>query len=400
MPAHQSKGSLFVIFTTVFMDLVGFGMVIPLIGIYAKHYGAHGWMLAAVGASYSAMQFVFAPVWGRLSDQFGRRPILLVSLAGSTVSYLLFGLAGSLWMLLASRLFAGMFAANVSAAMAYIADVTTRENRARGMALIGAAFGIGFTLGPPLGGIASARLGLAAPGLVASAICGLNFLVALVRLTESLPRELRRQAGHRSLSPIDFHHLSRAWKHELLWGLIAIFMLISYGFSSMEQPFSLLIQDRLNLDTTEAGYRAGLIFMCLGLTSGLVQGGFVRRLGPRFGEKRLLVAGLSLYVFAAPLFPYLPSYGLFFVGAVLIGIANGLVNPNLTALISRCAAADEQGTVLGLAQGFGSLGRVLGPLAGLIAFDWHSGSPFVMAGALYAGLLFFSLWLFGSARRA
>lgn len=151
-----------VIFATVFLDLVGFGMIIPLVGIYGREYGASGFELAVLGSIYSVMQFFFSPVWGRLSDRVGRRPILLLSLLGSTLSYFLFAAANTLPLIILSRALAGIFAANISTAQAYIADVTSREDRAKGMGLIGAAFGIGFTLGPPIGGISTRELGMAA----------------------------------------------------------------------------------------------------------------------------------------------------------------------------------------------------------------------------------------------
>src|SRR3954447_4701824 len=181
------KPSLLVIFLTVFIDLIGFGIVLPLLPIYSRNFGASGLMIGVIMASFSLMQFFFAPLWGRLSDRIGRRPVLLISLAGSTLSYLIFGLAPNYSWLLIARAFGGVFAANISTAQAYIADVTTPADRAKGMGLIGAAFGIGFTLGPPLGGIASAQLGLGAPGFIAAGICGLNFLLAIFRLPESLP---------------------------------------------------------------------------------------------------------------------------------------------------------------------------------------------------------------------
>src|SRR5689334_11256831 len=156
MEQKKKSSPLFIIFTTVLVDLIGFGMVIPLIGLYGRHYGASSLQLSVLGGIFSLMSFLFAPFWGSLSDQFGRRPIIIMSLLGSTASYVIFGLAPNYWWLLISRAVGGIFAANISAAQAYIADVTSTEDRAKGMGLIGAAFGIGFTLGPPVGGIAAA----------------------------------------------------------------------------------------------------------------------------------------------------------------------------------------------------------------------------------------------------
>src|ERR1700722_14214735 len=194
----RKQSPLFIIFTTVLIDLVGFGMVIPLISLYGRHYGASGLQLPILGGIYSLMQFFFAPLWGSLSDRVGRRPILLLSLTGSTLSYLIFGLAPNYTWLLLARAFGGIFAANISTAQAYIADVTTPADRAKGMGLIGAAFGIGFTLGPPIGGIAAAKVGLWAPGLFAALVCGLNLIFAVFKLPESLARDLRSKSRKRT----------------------------------------------------------------------------------------------------------------------------------------------------------------------------------------------------------
>ena len=185
------KPSLLIIFLTVFIDLIGFGIVLPLLPTYAEQYGAEGFTIGAIIGSYSLMQFFFAPFWGRLSDRLGRRPVILLSTAGSVVAYGLFGLSASytgqtgLWILLGSRMFAGFCGANVSVASAYIADITSAENRSKGMGLIGMAFGLGFVLGPAIGGLSYTYLGLAGPGLVASVICAVNFVLACVLLSES-----------------------------------------------------------------------------------------------------------------------------------------------------------------------------------------------------------------------
>src|SRR4051812_14088986 len=265
--ARNQRSPLFIIFTTVLIDLIGFGMVIPLISLYGRHYGADGLQLAILGGIYSLMQFFFAPIWGSISDRVGRRPIILLSLAGSTLSYVIFGLAPSFTWLLIARAFGGIFAANISTAQAYIADVTTPADRAKGMGLIGAAFGIGFTLGPPLGGIASAKLGLAAPGLIAAAICGLNFFLAIFRLPESLSSELRRKRtqAEQTFRRNWFAHLYEAFQNPNLGFLLVTFFFVTFAFSTMEQTFSLLLQSKFQLQTGAAGLKTGLILMAGGL---------------------------------------------------------------------------------------------------------------------------------------
>lgn len=381
------KSPLFVIFTTVLVDLIGFGMIIPLVGLYGKHFGADGIELAILGAAFSVMQFLFTPFWGALSDRVGRRPILLMSLAGSTLSYLLFAFAPSLAWLIASRAFAGLFAANISTAQAYIADVTTPQERSKGMGLIGAAFGIGFTLGPPLGGIASAKLGLAAPGLIAGAICGLNLLLAVMRLPESLPVERRRKAARRTLAPLQWDRLTEAARHPELGFLLFAYFAFVFAFSNMEQTFSLLFQERFGLETGMAGYRTGMVLMFSGLMGAAIQGGLIRKLVPRFGERKLLLAGLAINAVTMAFFPYLPSYAAYFPFALLMAFGTGLINPTLSGLISRSAGEDEQGRVLGISQGLGSLARALGPFCGLLTFQILASLPYLIASAISVALL-------------
>ncbi|MFZ9596668.1 MAG: MFS transporter, partial [Bdellovibrionia bacterium] len=325
----KANSPLIVVFTTVLVDLVGFGMVIPLVGLYGKHYGASGLQLPILGGIYSLMQFFFSPLWGALSDRLGRRPILLMSLLGSTLSYVIFAFAPSFHWLLVARAFGGVFAANISAAQAYIADVTRPEERAKGMGLLGAAFGIGFTLGPPLGGIASARFGLAAPGLIAAGICGLNFLLALVRLPESLSPEIRAKnqtQTRRGLYPLSIQKLSEAMKHPELGSLLLTFFFVTFAFSTMEQTFSLLFQHKFHLETGEAGYKTGLILMVSGMLGAFIQGGLIRKLAPRYGERMLLVVGLFFNVVSLGLFPYCPTYPLYFLMVLPLSLGTALVN--------------------------------------------------------------------------
>lgn len=404
--ARSSKSPLFIIFTTVFIDLIGFGMVIPLIGLYGRHFGADGLELPILGAIYSLMQFFFAPFWGSLSDRIGRRPVLLISLTGSTLAYLMFGLASSYTWLLLGRAFGGICAANISTAQAYIADITTPKDRAKGMGLIGAAFGIGFTLGPPLGGIAAAKIGIAAPGLIASAICGLNLIFAFFRLPESLPPSARRDSGKEKgnekakASPIwatfgslgkTVRQLSSLSNYPNLAFYLMTFFFVTFAFSTMEQTFSLLFQAKFNLETGDAGYKTGLVLMTSGLLGAVIQGGMIRSLVQRYGEKKLLVAGLMFNALMMGLFPYTPTYGLYFLMAVPIAIGSGLINPSLSALISKSVGSQEQGSTMGLSQGLGSLARAIGPFFGLYTFAIQPEIPYLVASFVTFMLIFFTL---------
>lgn len=379
--AQTGRSPLFVIFTTVFLDLVGFGIIIPLVGIYGKHYGASTLELAVLASIYSLMQFFFSPIWGRMSDRIGRRPILLMSLAGSTLSYFLFAYADSLLMLIACRALAGIFAANISTAQAYIADVTEPKDRAKGMGLIGAAFGIGFTIGPPIGGISVAKLGLSAPGIIAGTFCGLNLILAYFRLKESLPEEVRalNQANSDSKKGnrlAQWETLKRVSQDSrLLLPVLATFF-ATFAFANFEQVFSLFVQNKFNFPTETAAYKTGMILMWCGILGALVQGGLIRRLVPKYGESKLAAIGFFIQAFAILFFALTPTYRLFFLTAVPLALGSGFINPTLSALVSKRSGVAEQGAVIGLKEGMSSLARILGPFVGLMAFGVSSTLPF------------------------
>jgi len=390
------RAALLVIFTTVLLDLIGFGIVIPLVSLYGRHFGAGALELALLGAIYSLMQFLFAPFWGNLSDTWGRRPILLVSLAGSTLSYVVFAFAPHYSWLILSRAFAGLFGANISAAQAYIADITPPEERARGMGLIGAAFGIGFTLGPPLGGFAAAKFGLAAPGLIAAFLCGANLLLAFFRLPESLRPDLRKKATRRNYSPLNMDAVRLTLQHPLLWLAISMFFIQTFAFANMEQTLTLLLQTRLSLPTEAAGLKSGFLLMWAGILSASIQGGMIRPITRRFGEYKTLLAGLGLNALGLLAIGFAPSYWVFFLCVVPMTGGTALLSPSLMAMISRSAPAYEQGAVLGLTQGLASLARAIGPFCGMLLFVSWTPAPFLLASALSLSMFLLAA---GSAAR-
>ena len=385
----KDHSPLMVIFTTVFLDLIGFGIIIPLVGIYGRHYGASFFQLAVLGSIYSLMQFFFSPVWGRLSDRVGRRPILLMSLLGSVFSYFLFAFANSIPLLIFSRAMAGIFAANISTAQAYIADVTDAKDRAKGMGLIGAAFGIGFTLGPPLGGISAAKLGLSAPGMIAGSFCALNFIVAYFRLKESLPLEIR-QKNLLNKSKVSrfaqFQTFKRIAKDSSLFLPVISTFFATFAFSNLEQVFSLLIQSKFSLSTEQAGLKTGMVLMWSGILGAIVQGGLIRKLVPKYGEVKLIIVGLFIQGFAMVLFSHSPTYSAFFFAAIPLAFGSGLINPTLAALTSKRADNHEQGAVIGVKEAMSSLARIFGPFCGLLAFGVKVQLPFYI-GALTVTLL-------------
>jgi MFS transporter, DHA1 family, tetracycline resistance protein len=382
--ARYQLGPMAILFLIVFVDLVGFGLVIPLLPFYAVRFSATAPEVTWLLATYSLLQLAAAVFWGRLSDRVGRRPVLMASMLASAVAYLWLGAATDLWMLFGARALAGACAGNIAAAQAYIADTTKLEERARGMGMIGAAFGLGFILGPALGGFLAGNNPMTADlqipawvaaGLSFSALCGATFV-----LRESHPRERRGLAppvGRIGL-------IRRALRRPVLSRLIAIFFLVILAFAAMESIFALWALRQLDWGPEKVGY----VFAYLGFLSAVMQGGLTRRLTRRYGEERLLLCGLVLLATGLLVVPFsvdLPVLGGAFA---LLAIGLGLTQPALNSLISRRAGTEEQGQVLGATQSIGSLSRVIGPpLAGyLFAYVGHS-SPFLWGAALVGGAL-------------
>lgn len=362
-----------VIFGTIFLDLVGFGMIIPLVSLYGRNTGATALELGILGASYSAAQFFFAPVWGALSDRVGRRPILLISLFGSSAAYFLFSVSHTIEHLIAARLFAGFCAANISTAQAYISDITTDQNRAKGMGMIGAAFGLGFTLGPPLGGIAAHYGGLAMPGIVAGTLCGLNAIIACFRLNESLPPE-RRASKSAWTHPLS-SFLKLKGQVELKRYLLTFFG-VTLAFSMMEQAFSLLLQSKFQWSVAQTGLKTGMVLMWSGLVGALLQGGGTRRLVANHGEAKLVMIGLCLNALGMLVFPMSWTYASAFLLVLPLTLGSSLINPSIQSLISKSAQPQQRGELMGVSQSLGSLARAIGPLTGLTLFHWHPHLPF------------------------
>jgi MFS family permease len=372
----SGRKPLTTIFLIVFTDLVGFGIVIPLLPLYAEHYGPAPWEFGLLMASYSAMQFVFAPLLGRLSDRVGRRPVLLISLVGSVSGYLLFAAAHSLALLFASRVVAGLAGANIATAQAVIADITPPEGRARGMGLIGAAFGLGFIAGPAIAG-GVIRLGEAAPGLVAAAFSLLALVMAVAFLPESLPAERRGRERQRW----GVARLTYAWRHPELSPLLAIGFAVVTGFSAFEVTFAQLVHDRFGLTAAHVAF----LFVYLGLLAAAVQGGLVGRLARRFGERALVLGGLSLTSVGLLLIAGEHRLAVLAATLPLLAIGQGTTMPSLSALVSHTAGEREQGEVLGAFQGVSSLARVVGPFGGEIALGHLGlGAPSFAAGLLAA----------------
>jgi DHA1 family tetracycline resistance protein-like MFS transporter len=371
------RSPLAVVFLTVFLDLVGFGIVIPLLPLYAQRFGAGPVAVTWLVAVYSLMQFFFAPWWGRLSDRVGRRPVLLVGIAGAAISYLAFGLAGSLTVLFIARAVNGVMGANVGVAQAYIADITPPSERARGMGLIGAAFGMGFIFGPAIGGVLS-RVDPAAPFLAAAALGAFNGVLAWFRLPESLPASVRatmppRETGLRAR----FATLTGAGPR--LRGLYLTSFITTLGLAGMEATLALWADRRWGLTQETVGYG----FAVMGVVAAIAQGLLVGKLVKRIGERRSALLGLVLMAVGMAGIPLAPSLPLVLVAAALFAMGQGATVPSLTAMISHQGGPAEQGKLLAASQSLSAMGRVLGPWLGGLAFAHVAiAAPYLAAAAL------------------
>jgi DHA1 family tetracycline resistance protein-like MFS transporter len=394
----RSGSPLLVIFLTVFIDLIGFGICLPLLPKYAERYGAQGWQIGAAMGVYSLMQLVFAPWWGQLSDRIGRRPVLLVSNFGSIVAYGLFGLSAhfvgetGFWILVGSRVFAGICGANLSVASAFIADVTTPEKRSKGMGLIGMAFGLGFILGPVLGSQAFKHFGLAGPGLVAAVICATNFALGCIILPETRKKDATPPVRRPRLEQIR-HVLAM----KEVGFLIGIYFLGTFAFTAFESTLPLLLDAKLRFDEEHVGY----VFAFCGIMAAMVQGGGIGRLVKSFGERRLIGASLIVVAVSLVLMPLANTLATLLGALAVFAIGSGINRAPTMGLISQLSPADEQGTTLGVAQSAGTLARVLGPTVATTLYDLWLPAPYLACAtiALLAGLLA-ALRLMGSTAKS
>jgi multidrug resistance protein len=356
----MKKSPLLVIFMTVFIDLVGFGIVIPVLPFYAEGtaFNATPRTVGLLFASYSIMQLIFSPILGRLSDKYGRRPVLLLSIIGTGIGFLILGFATTLWMLFAGRILDGITGGNISTAQAYIADVTTKEERAKGMGLIGAAFGLGFIFGPAIGGILSGW-GIHVPFFFAASLCFANAILLYFTLPETVTRDHPARvsaAGGRGLSL-----LIKSLAQPRLGFVLVIYFLFIVAFSIMTTSFSLYTMFRFGYDAQHTGY----LFAYVGLIAVIIQGGLIGRLVKRFGEIALVVTGAVFFagsLFAVPLVgPQAGGLLALMIGGGIFSAGNSLATPALSSLASKTAGAADQGTVLGVTQSVASLARAIGP---------------------------------------
>jgi MFS transporter, DHA1 family, tetracycline resistance protein len=406
--ADRRRASLRVVFGIVTLDLIGFGILIPQLGVYGVKFGASPFTVGLLLSVYSLMQLLFAPVLGRLSDRYGRRPVLLLSLAGSMAGYLLFAFAHSLPLLFLARIIDGVSGGNIATAQAYVADVTRPEERARGMGLIGAAFGLGFVMGPALGGFLGAWGGNLAIGLFAAGLAALNLVFTALFLAES-----RRPGSPATASVRRVRGALFSLRLPVVGLCLVLILVFNTAFAQMEGTFSVYLLSRFlssgpvpleggllflsarasPADLAQASLRTGWLFALVGVVSAVLQGGVIPRLlaaghraTPGYRPVRegwLMVVGFAVTAVGLALLPLAPSYAWLFPVMGLLAVGSACTTPALSTLVSLQAPADRLGAVLGGYQAFGSLGRILGPaLGGWLFTGFGPGAPYGTAAAM------------------
>jgi multidrug resistance protein len=387
----DKKSQLGIILLTIFIDMVGFGIVIPVLPLYAQHFGASSVTNGFLVGIYSAVQFIVSPLIGKLSDRVGRRPVLIFSVLGTAIGFALMGAATTVAMLFVARIIDGVSGGNIGTAQAYIADITTPEERSGAMGFIGAAFGLGFIFGPAIGGLLSGHFGYSAPFYFAAALALFNALLIYLRLPESLDAEHRAHPAHRQRIVEVLQHSQRS----TFTTVIAIYFFLITGFSIMTALYALFMHNRFGLDARHTGY----IFAFIGIIGVLIQGGMIRRLVPKYGER--ILAAVGAFVLAVSLFvlPFSSGMAVLLVASGGIAVGNSFLTPTINGLLSRSVDKRWQGRALGLMQSSGSLGRAVGPaLAGWLATmdlaERYGHTPFFVSGTLLVVAFVLVLTLF------
>jgi MFS family permease len=411
MDDSRRRRALALVFGVVFLDLLGFSIVIPILPFYTRAFGGDELVIGLLAASYAVMQFIFAPLLGSLSDRYGRRPVLLLSIAGGVVAWTIFGLATALWMLFVSRMLAGAMGGNISTAQAYVADITPVEERAQALGLLGAAFGLGFIFGPAIGAVLSFPEVVGAvdgvvdlvpitkfslPAFAAATASLVAVVVGLVALPES------RELGETTERQSQISQLVAAVRNPDLRGLLAAFFLLSFAFAGVQTMFIPYVADVYGYSESQAS----LLLTYIGVLAVVVQGGLIGPLTKRFSPVRLTFGGAALLAIALGAIPFTRDLGVLFpdlTGVVgfltpallallfvlaLLSLGNGVVNVTLSALVSTRASADRQGSAFGLTQGAGSLARAIGPVVmGGVYASIGFRAPFVLGAAIVVPVL-------------
>ena len=377
----KSKAGLPLIFLTVFIDLLGFGILIPILPSFAvKELGVDEAAVGIAIAIYSLVQFIFNPILGRLSDKHGRKPVIVLCLLINAMGYVIFAFTSSYLILLVSRIVAGVGGSSIAVAQAYIADVTTKENRSKGMGLIGSAFGLGFVFGPLIGGFLS-KLGYMETGLGAASFSFIAFIVTMILLPESHLDRSKFVETKRKIFNIDA--VLKAFKNPNLAILISLFFILTFSFANIYGTFALLGLQVYGFTDLQNGYMFGII----GLSSAIVQGGLIGPLTKFLGKKRILIIGSFIIMVTLAIIPYAGNFLWLAVDSIFLSFGTGMLQPTLLSLISEVTSEAEQGVTLGVNQSLSALARMFGPLWGGFAFEFL-GYPFpFLTGAAFMFLV-------------
>jgi MFS family permease len=361
---------------------MGFGIIIPILPNLSVDLTGSNSSLAVAGV-YALFNFIFAPFWGSLSDKYGRRPIILISILLTAGANFFFGFITAFWMLIVQRCLSGIGSANISAANAYMADISTPENRTKNMGLVGAAFGLGFVFGPFFGGIVHHNFGLMGIGIFSAGLSLLNFTMAYFLLPESL-KEKQKEIKF-ELKPVT--QLIKALRMNLVKQLLGLNFVFTLAFSMMYVTAAVLWEDHYGLNGLQRGY----VFSFIGIASAIVQGLLVGKLNKYFGERKLLYAGLLLGATGLIMMPIIPQnmFWMQLIALTFIALANGCITPSILGLLSNCVSDKEQGKMLGINQSAGALARVFGPAFGGVLYDLNFHAPYVAGSLICIISLFF-----------
>lgn len=373
----QTKTALPLLFVVMFLVMVGFGIIIPVLPFYAEEIGANPTELGLLMAVYSLMQLIFAPFWGQVSDRIGRKPVMMIGITGLALSFFIQAISSQLWMLFVARILGGILSsANMPTAMAYVADITTEENRGKGMGIIGAATGLGFVFGPAIGGIFS-KISLNMPFYLASGSSLITLVLVFLLLKESADKK-------------------KTVKRDSIWKafntnvsvLFFVQLLISLSLSGLEATFAYFAAKRAGLGSTQLGY----IFMIMGFGSALVQGGLVGRFTKKYGERSVIQGGIIISAIGFGLILLVHSFTTAAIFLTIFGLGNGVIRPSVSSLLTKMSTAGH-GSSTGLLSSFDSLGRIIGPPIGGWLFSLSIGLPYI-SGAIIsmAALLLFVLF--------
>lgn len=372
------------IILVVFVDLLGFSLVIPLLPYYAETFRANTFTTGLLVAVYALAQLIGAPILGRLSDRYGRRPMLLASVFGTFLGFLLLGFANALWMLFASRIIDGVTGGNLSIAQAYISDVTDAKNRAKGLGMIGAAFGLGFVIGPAVGGLLS-RWGYAVPAFAAATLAFANMLLIYFWLKES--RTPASPSAVRKASAVSLGALLDALRRPFSGSLLISRFVFGLAFAVLQTIFPLFALARFKLPAEQTAYVLAYVGVLLVVTQGFLVG----RLSARFREDHLIIGGLGIMIFGLLGWAWVPTVPLLLVVMLFISVPGGVLNTVLSSTLTKAVSADEQGGILGLSTAIESSTRILAPLAGAwLLQQYGTWAPGLFSSALLVVLIFYT----------